>query len=400
MKTRTIVTMALAATLALVAIAPAAAPRLVNYQGALTDDLGLPLSGTYQLTIRIYRDEGAASPSWTEVHQAVVVEQGLFNLILGSVDPAANPFPTGLFDGTDQPWLGVTVGGDPELTPRMPFTSVPWALRATVADSARTGAGGDSDWALAGNDVYRLDGNVGIGTANPVKRLHVDQQNDLDQGIRLASGSAYTTVYADFKVTRGGGGLVINSNAGGGSWADISLQTNGTTKMFINHAGSVGIGTTAPESRLHVEGDARVDVLHITGADVAEHFPVASALEPGTVVAIDRDHPGRLCMSRAAYDRTVAGVVSGAGDLPTGALLGNLPDQGTASPVALSGRVWVKCDATAHPIAAGDLLTSADVAGHAMKAADHARAQGAIIGKAMTPLAGGRGLVLVLVSLQ
>jgi hypothetical protein len=38
--------------------------------------------------------------------------------------------------------------------------------------------------------------------------------------------------------------------------------------------------------------------------------------------------------------------------------------------------------------------------GYAMKATDHTRSQGAIIGKAMTSLAEGQGLVLVLVTLQ
>ena len=53
-----------------------------------------------------------------------------------------------------------------------------------------------------------------------------------------------------------------------------------------------------------------------------------------------------------------------------------------------------------NPIAPGDLLTTADVPGHAMKVTDFPRAQGAIIGKAMTALESGRGMVLVLVSLQ
>jgi hypothetical protein len=70
-------------------------------------------------------------------------------------------------------------------------------------------------------------------------------------------------------------------------------------------------------------------------------------------------------------------------------------------PVALTGRVWVCCDATAAAIQPGDLLTTSTKAGHAMKVIDHALAAGAIIGKAMTPLAQGKqGLVLVLVNLQ
>jgi hypothetical protein len=46
------------------------------------------------------------------------------------------------------------------------------------------------------------------------------------------------------------------------------------------------------------------------------------------------------------------------------------------------------------------LITTSDTPGHGMKVNDHAQARGAIIGKAMTSLESGKGLVLVLVSLQ
>ena len=69
-------------------------------------------------------------------------------------------------------------------------------------------------------------------------------------------------------------------------------------------------------------------------------------------------------------------------------------------PVALSGRVFCLVDATIAAVAPGDLLTTSNVPGHAMKVTDHDRAQGAIIGKAMTGLREGKGLVLVLVTLQ
>jgi len=181
----------------------------------------------------------------------------------------------------------------------------------------------------------------------------------------------------------------------------LALSGHGTNvHLWIADSGYVGIGNTAPQSRLHVSGTATVDVLAITGADVAEQFPVAEAVEPGSVMEIHPEQPGQLRLAAGAYNRRVAGVISGAGDLPTGAVLGNLPGQEGAQPLALSGRVWVKCDATTEPIAPGDLLTTADVPGHAMKVADQARAQGAILGKAMTALSEGRGLVLVLVSLQ
>ena len=69
-------------------------------------------------------------------------------------------------------------------------------------------------------------------------------------------------------------------------------------------------------------------------------------------------------------------------------------------PVALTGRVYCRVDARAGAVEPGDLLTTSDTPGHAMKASDVARRPGAVIGKAMTGLAEGTGLVLVLVNLQ
>jgi hypothetical protein len=66
----------------------------------------------------------------------------------------------------------------------------------------------------------------------------------------------------------------------------------------------------------------------------------------------------------------------------------------------LTGRVYCWANASYGPIEPGDLLTTSDTPGHAMKVTDHAKAQGAIIGKAMTELKQGKGLVLVLVTLQ
>jgi len=70
-------------------------------------------------------------------------------------------------------------------------------------------------------------------------------------------------------------------------------------------------------------------------------------------------------------------------------------------PVALTGRVycWVDADANG-AIEPGDMLTTSATPGHGMKVTDHTRAVGAIVGKAMTGLEKGKGLVLVLVNLQ
>jgi hypothetical protein len=154
-----------------------------------------------------------------------------------------------------------------------------------------------------------------------------------------------------------------------------------------------------------------VRALEIEGADLAERFTVrsassgpaenAAAIQPGFVVAIDPENPGELVVSTRAYDARVAGVISGAGGMDVGILLGRDIAVGRdRQPVAMTGRVYCWADTSGGPITPGDLLTTSSRAGHAMKVADHGRAQGAILGKAMTPLERNSGLVLVLVALQ
>jgi hypothetical protein len=150
-----------------------------------------------------------------------------------------------------------------------------------------------------------------------------------------------------------------------------------------------------------VDGAAKVKTLQIIGgADLAERFETSHAPEPGTVMMIDPTAPGRVAICEGAYNRRVAGVVSGGGSLDAGVVLSAQEATEGTVPLALTGRVWVRCDATTRPIAPGDLLTTSPRPGHAMAAADPARAQGAILGKAMTSLESGTGLVLVLVTLQ
>jgi hypothetical protein len=146
-------------------------------------------------------------------------------------------------------------------------------------------------------------------------------------------------------------------------------------------------------------------VMEITGgSDLAEQFDVSSAdgtVQPGMVVCIDPSKPGALAVSRESYDRKVAGILSGAGGVEPGMMMAH---NGTLAsgehPVALTGRVYCLADASQAPIEPGDLLTTSERPGHAMKVQDYERAQGAVIGKAMTSLQDGRGLVLVLVNLQ
>jgi hypothetical protein len=112
------------------------------------------------------------------------------------------------------------------------------------------------------------------------------------------------------------------------------------------------------------------------------------------------DHTGQLRESTDAYDRRVAGVVSGGGSFGPGIVLDKQRNLSDRRPVALIGKVYCKVDADCGAVAVGDLLTTAATPGHAMKATDPQRAFGAVIGKALAPLPSGRGLIPILIALQ
>lgn len=187
--------------------------------------------------------------------------------------------------------------------------------------------------------------------------------------------------------------------------SSISIGDGISVKDLFVRRGKVGIGTTNPQDELDVRGIIRSEgVRLIGGADIAEPFDVASDIEvlPGMVVAIDPETPGALELCTTQYNHRVAGIVSGANGINPAM---TLSQEGTIAdgehPVALTGRVWCYVDADANgPITPGDMLTTSNTPGHAMRADDRSRAFGATIGKAMTTLEEGRGLVLVLVNLQ
>ena len=166
-----------------------------------------------------------------------------------------------------------------------------------------------------------------------------------------------------------------------------------------------GSGTITLDADVSGEGRITTQVLQITGgSDLSEQFNIRSrhdAAKPGMIVSIDPGHPGELIVSGRAYDRTVAGVMSGAGGVKPGMLMGQAGTKADGShPVALTGRVYCLADASQGAIEPGDLITTSDRPGHGMKASDATRWPGAVIGKAMTGLESGQGLVLVLISLQ
>jgi hypothetical protein len=269
----------LAATVALGYPARAEVPHLINYQGSITGPSG-PVTGNHDLTFRIYGDSLLIVSWWTEVHEDVPIDYGLFNVILGRY----NDIPDSLLDN-EELWIGITVDSDPEIAPRMRMTSVPWALRATVADTALVAAA-DGDWAIAGGDIYRLTGKVGIGTLTPAELLDVRDDaaaayinvKGLDDGLsgyKMNNGSAYL-LYDEAEAEVRLSNSVLGGNAG-----SVTIATRDTVRMRVTREGDVGIGMNNPQHTLDVDG-----TIQVTG------FKMPTGASNGYVLVSDHDGEG------------------------------------------------------------------------------------------------------------
>lgn len=158
--------------------------------------------------------------------------------------------------------------------------------------------------------------------------------------------------------------------------------------------------TKSDWSKASISMDGETGDIILGNADCAEDFEISTTekIEPGTVMTLNNE--GQLEQSSSPYDKSVAGVVSGAGNLKPGLILGRQPGHMNRLPIALIGKVFCKVDATYGAIEVGDLLTTSATLGHAMKASDPIRSFGAVIGKALSPPKKDRDLIPILVALQ
>ncbi|MEJ5263392.1 MAG: hypothetical protein WHT45_11965, partial [Ignavibacterium sp.] len=227
-------------------------PETINFQGVLKDASGnVVTNGNYNLTFKIYDAGVGGTVLWSET-KTVQVEGGIFTTQLGSVNPINLPF-----DGAY--WVAVSVGSDPEMTPRMQFTSVPYSrISLTVPDNSLTAAK--------------------IHSGQVVKSI-----NGLKDNVNLVAGSNVT-------ITASGNDLTISSAGGGGGTVTQVNTGAGLTGGPITTTGTISIAndgiTTAMLQNNSVTSDKISDGT-IGANDLANNSVTSAKITDGTIVTAD-----------------------------------------------------------------------------------------------------------------
>ena len=233
---------ALALTFLLSLGATAQIPKTLNYQGVLTDgsEVAVP-DGSYSLTFAIYDVSTEGSALWTET-QPVMVNKGIFSVILGVVTPLD-------LDFDDTYYLGISIEGGDELLPRIMLTASSYAMNSR-------GVTGDSN-------IIPPDGHVGIGTMVPAYRLHVRSDDPLIARLD-GNGGTWAGFYVNALQATATPmvGYERQSTLKAYTFLDHNdnwgCRVDGNLVMTATSDTRLGIGTASPLEKLDVDGAVRI----------------------------------------------------------------------------------------------------------------------------------------------
>ncbi|MBN1823671.1 MAG: hypothetical protein JW803_05065 [Endomicrobiales bacterium] len=347
-----------------VSLSFAVMPRQMNYQGKLTDDTGAPLNGTYNFTFTLYDASGS---TWTETQNGITVENGLYNVQLGSVNNALAdlPFNTTYF-------LEIKVESE-TLSPRQMLTVSPYSFRSRYSDFASSPGQHASTHLSGGTDP--LSGVLAptvIVSSVALNSIHNAQVN----------GSAAIAISK----------LASSGTLGAGVVAS-SIAVNAVHPRAVRN-GEYDLATSTLNIAVINAYMVKASSFYSTGADLAEIYPSMEFLEAGDIVSMSEERGFNVLnveKSKVPYDPKVLGVVS----TKPGQVLG-AGEKGY--PIALAGRVPVKVTAENGAIEPGDLITTSSMPGYGMKATQDKR--GTVIGKALESHDFGTKKILVFIMLR
>ena len=220
-------------------------PQLINYQGILTDNAGAEITGTRSIQFLIYDAATSGSLLWSET-QSVDVEDGLFNVLLGSVVP----IPFELFETPDR-YLAIKVASDNEMLPRQRLTSVGYAFQSMNTHLVNFQHLPDNDGV-----VNEAEDPVSWYKLRDIPADFADGTDDVGSG-----GSGITQI-------NGGTGLSITNPTGPTTTLDLDMgHTNGINADMVdgNHASDFASSSHDHLGDYWIDGSSTEPLLRIQG---------------------------------------------------------------------------------------------------------------------------------------
>ncbi len=333
-----------------------ATPQVVTFQGKLTDTSGIALEdGIHSIRLAIYDSPTGGTLLWDAGAQNVTTVDGLFTYELGS----NVSLPASLFTDTAR-FLGITVGNDAELSPRIPFRSVPYAIEsshsaksdsALVAQTATSASQADSatfaqisEVALSATVSEFADSATSADSADVATNAHalegmsplfyLDWNNltnvpagfadGIDNGATVSAGTGLQLVAGVFSIQPGGvTETLIADNAV--TAAKIAADAVGSSEVQNNSLTSVDLAANSVGSSEIINGSvSNVDIAansigavqiiantidsnkiadsSISGADIAPNSIGAEQIKNNSFSSADiLDEPGVAQISAAWF---------------------------------------------------------------------------------------------------
>ena len=159
--------------------AQAGVPTIMPYQGFLQDSAGQPVNDTVSVTVRLYDEPLAPAPLWEEQIDGVGTSAGAFSVNVGEVTPGLRDY---VYTGRAQ-YVGISVNGGPELTPRTKLGSLPYAFLAYNANRLEGRAAADF---VSQDDLTAFGETVNTGLSEAEVEGLIDDRGYLDSAAIIA----------------------------------------------------------------------------------------------------------------------------------------------------------------------------------------------------------------------
>ena len=223
-----------------------------NFNGSAVDN------GLYDVIFKLYTTDAGGAAVWSET-QSVQVTGGVYSVLLGSVTPL-----TASFDQTY--YLGITLPGGPELTPRSRLTSSPYALSL-----------------IGQSNIFPSTGAVGAGTTTPTAgyqmhvkavtgdgKLLVEGENNAKIDLKKGANTASITYDGTAIAVPGTVSMPGTVNAGTINVTNFNPTNFSPANMAITSKLAVGQGSVDANFPLKVAGNSLITgYLEITGGTTA-----------------------------------------------------------------------------------------------------------------------------------